>query len=170
MNPVLTASPVAKGNADQLVDETASGAMKPGLDVYFSADVETDGPIPGPFSILSFALVFAGTFDGQRFTVPQNYQQSFYRELKPISDDFEPDALRVNGLDRAGSSNDGSCAVGQRNHRTRQADSGSLSTQLRLVLAVLVFYKVFGAGLPFQPFALLRHQDSICGQSWRTHL
>jgi hypothetical protein len=100
MNPVLTASPVAKGNADQLVDETASGAMKPGLDVYFSADVETDGPIPGPFSILSFALVFAGTFDGQRFTVPQNYQQSFYRELKPISDDFEPDALRVNGLDR----------------------------------------------------------------------
>ena len=100
MNPVLTASPVAKGNADQLVDETASSAMKPGLDVYFSADVETDGPIPGPFSILSFALVFAGTFDGQRFTVPQNYQQSFYRGLKPISDDFEPDALRVNGLDR----------------------------------------------------------------------
>ncbi len=34
--------------------------MKHGLDVYFSADVETDGPIPGPFSILSFALVFAG--------------------------------------------------------------------------------------------------------------
>ena len=100
MNPVLTASPVAKGNADQLVDETASSAMKPGLDVYFSADVETDGPIPGPFSILSFALVFAGTFDGQRFTVPQNYQQRFYRELKPISNDFQPDALRVNGLDR----------------------------------------------------------------------
>jgi hypothetical protein len=74
--------------------------MTCGLDVYFSADVETDGPIPGPFSILSFALVFAGTFDGVRFTPPENYQQSFYRELRPISDDFQPDALRVNGLDR----------------------------------------------------------------------
>jgi hypothetical protein len=100
MNPVLTASPQTEGNADQLVDETAIGAMKPGLDVYFSADVETDGPIPGPFSILSFALVFAGTFDGQRFNAPPNYQQSFYRELKPISSDFQEDALRVNGLDR----------------------------------------------------------------------
>lgn len=36
-------------------------------DVYFSADVETDGPIPGPFSMLSFALVPAGTFDGEIF-------------------------------------------------------------------------------------------------------
>ena len=89
-----------EGNAEQLIDETASGAMKRGLDVYFSADVETDGPIPGPFSILSFALVFAGTFDGRQFTQPQNYQQSFYRELRPISEDFQSEALRVNGLDR----------------------------------------------------------------------
>ena len=37
------------------------------VDAYFSADVETDGPIPGPFSMLSFALVYAGTFDGDRF-------------------------------------------------------------------------------------------------------
>lgn len=37
--------------------------FKEGADVYFSADVETDGPIPGPFSILSFALVFARCFD-----------------------------------------------------------------------------------------------------------
>ena len=100
MNPVLTASPKIEGNAEQLADETASGVMKQGLDVYFSADVETDGPIPGPFSILSFALVFAGTFDGQRFNAPENYQQSFYRELRPISDQFQLDALRVNGLDR----------------------------------------------------------------------
>ena len=74
--------------------------MKRGLDVYFSADVETDGPIPGPYSILSFALVVAGTFDGVQFTPPPNYGQSFYRELKPISDDFQIEALRVNGLDR----------------------------------------------------------------------
>jgi hypothetical protein len=70
------------------------------VDVYFSADVETDGPIPGPFSILSFALVYAGTFDGRHFTPPQDHKLTFYRELKPISENFQPEALRVNGLDR----------------------------------------------------------------------
>ncbi len=70
------------------------------IDVYFSADVETDGPIPGPFSMLSFALVFAGRFDGMRFERPTDYDRTFYRELKPISDSFQEDALRVNGLDR----------------------------------------------------------------------
>lgn len=70
-------------------------------DVYFSADVETDGPIPGPFSILSFALVYAGKFDGTTFERPRDFGLCFYRELKPISESFEPEALRVNGLDRA---------------------------------------------------------------------
>jgi hypothetical protein len=71
------------------------------VDSYFSADVETDGPIPGPFSILSFALVYAGSFDGIQFQRPKGYGSTFYRELRPISDDFEPEALRVNGLDRS---------------------------------------------------------------------
>ncbi|MFZ0970098.1 MAG: hypothetical protein WAN13_17635 [Candidatus Acidiferrales bacterium] len=70
------------------------------VDAYFSADVETDGPIPGPFSILSFALVYAGLFDGRHFQRPTNYTQTIYKELKPISENFEPEALRVNGLDR----------------------------------------------------------------------
>jgi|SRR5579859_461689 len=69
-------------------------------DVYFSADVETDGPIPGPYSMLSFALVYAGTFDGKEFRRPQTLQESFYRELRPISNNFQAEALRVNGLDR----------------------------------------------------------------------
>jgi hypothetical protein len=71
------------------------------VDAYFSADVETDGPIPGPFSMLSFAIVYAGSFDGQRFERPQRYEQTFYKELRPISEDFQEDALRINGLDRA---------------------------------------------------------------------
>lgn len=71
------------------------------VDVYFSADIETDGPIPGPYSILSFALVYAGSYDGQTFTRPTSYDHSFYRELRPISSEFEPEALAVNGLDRA---------------------------------------------------------------------
>ncbi len=70
------------------------------IDAYFSADVETDGPIPGPFSILSFALVYAGTFDGEYFERPAS-SQTFYRELKPISENYELEALQVNGLDRA---------------------------------------------------------------------
>jgi hypothetical protein len=70
------------------------------VDVYFSADVETDGPIPGPFSILSFALVYAGQFDGTRFARPEDYDRTFYRELRPISEEFDPEALQVNGLDR----------------------------------------------------------------------
>lgn len=70
------------------------------VDVYFSADVETDGPIPGPYSMLSFALVYAGRFDGQRFERVTDFDNVFYRELRPISTSFEPEALRVNGLDR----------------------------------------------------------------------
>jgi hypothetical protein len=71
------------------------------VDAYFSADVETDGPIPGPFSILSFALVYAGSFDGRCFKRPANYAHALYKELRPISENFEPEALQVNGLNRA---------------------------------------------------------------------
>jgi 3' exoribonuclease, RNase T-like len=79
----------------------ATNKMEKTVDVYFSADVETDGSIPGPFSMLSFALVYAGNFDGQRFTRPNKYDNHFYAELKPISNNFDPEALRVNGIDRA---------------------------------------------------------------------
>lgn len=75
-------------------------ATTTGADAYFSADVETDGPIPGPFSMLSFALVFAGRFDGDVFSRPESYTERFYAELEPISADFDPEALAVNGLDR----------------------------------------------------------------------
>jgi len=70
------------------------------IDAYFSADVETDGPIPGPFSMLSFALVYAGSFNGRRFQRPESYDRAFYRELRPISNEFQQEALKINGLDR----------------------------------------------------------------------
>jgi hypothetical protein len=70
------------------------------VDVYFSADVETDGPIPGPFSMLSFGLVVAGRFDGDIFERPRSYDATFYAELCPISDRWQPEAMKVNGLDR----------------------------------------------------------------------
>jgi hypothetical protein len=93
----------ARNSENVLTAEDRKTAPEKGektVDVYFSADVETDGPIPGPFSMLSFALVYAGSFDGNRFSRPNHYEQRFYAEIKPISQNFDPEALRVNGLDR----------------------------------------------------------------------
>lgn len=103
--------PVAAGNIQAVSDRiftkgystSAAPAGAPATlaaDVYFSVDVETDGPIPGPYSMLSFALVPAGRMDGDHYTPPQNYYDRFYVELKPISEQFEQAALAVNGLDR----------------------------------------------------------------------
>lgn len=69
-------------------------------DVYFSADVETDGPIPGKFSLLSFAFVYAGRFKGTHFERPDSYDQYFYRELKPIYPEHDREALLISRLDR----------------------------------------------------------------------
>jgi hypothetical protein len=82
------------------VDEPNARSRVGASDIYFSADVETDGPIPGPYSMLSFAMVYAGSFDGVNFKRPENYERTFYRELKPISNSFQSEALAVNGLDR----------------------------------------------------------------------
>lgn len=69
-------------------------------DFYVSADIEADGPIPGVYSMLSFGLAVAATFDGIDFHALEPTESTFYRELKPISERFDPDALAVAGLDR----------------------------------------------------------------------
>jgi hypothetical protein len=69
--------------------------------MYISVDVEADGPIPGPYSMISIGACVAGRHDDGVFTAADPEKQSFYRELKPISDDFVPEALAVSGLDRA---------------------------------------------------------------------
>lgn len=69
-------------------------------DVYFSVDVETDGPVPGPYSLLSFGMCVAGSFDGRHFARADPSAETFYRELRPISDQWQPEAMAVNGLDR----------------------------------------------------------------------
>jgi hypothetical protein len=87
----------------EILEERTTGNRKNEMpiDIYFSADVETDGPIPGPFSLLSFALVCVGTFDGESFdTTVLRERLHFYCELKPISERFQEEALRVNKLDR----------------------------------------------------------------------
>lgn len=69
-------------------------------DLYISADVETDGPIPGEFSLLSFGLCVAGRYDGRSYERREPERQTFYAELKPISPRWEAEALQVNKLDR----------------------------------------------------------------------
>src|SRR4051812_26271760 len=70
-------------------------------DIYFSGDVEADGPVPGPYSMLSFGLAVAGVYDGFVLQPSEPSGPTFYAELKPISQHYEPDALAVSGLDRA---------------------------------------------------------------------
>lgn len=67
---------------------------------YVSADVEADGPVPGPFSMSSFGLAVAGVHDGAVFKACDPAERTFYAELKPISDAYDPEALAISGLDR----------------------------------------------------------------------
>jgi hypothetical protein len=86
---------------------TAERERRSQPDTYISADIEADGPIPGRYSMLSFGFTVASTFDGLTFE-PRNLRSAtFYRELKPISDEFDPAALAIGGLDRDALARDG---------------------------------------------------------------
>jgi hypothetical protein len=72
--------------------------VKPSL--YFSVDIEADGPIPGPYSMLSLGAAVAGRQDVDGYEPADPEKDTFYRELRPISEGFVPQALAVSGLDR----------------------------------------------------------------------
>lgn len=59
---------------------------------YFVVDVESDGPCPGLYSMISFGAVL----------VQEDLKntKTFYGELKPISDKWIPQALAVSGFSR----------------------------------------------------------------------
>lgn len=57
---------------------------------FFMVDVEADGPIPGDFSMVSFGAVL----------VEPSLEQTFYGTLKPISENWIPEALNVCNLTR----------------------------------------------------------------------
>ncbi|MEI3800902.1 MULTISPECIES: 3'-5' exoribonuclease domain-containing protein [unclassified Chitinophaga] len=57
---------------------------------FIMVDVETDGPIPGDYSMISFGAVL----------VNEQLNQSFYGQLKPISTKFIPEALAVSNHTR----------------------------------------------------------------------
>ncbi|MGB9124481.1 MAG: 3'-5' exonuclease, partial [Nitrosotalea sp.] len=56
-------------------------------EVYISVDIEASGPIPGEYSMLSLGAC-----------VVYDTSQTFYKEFKPITDNFLPKAIEVCGL------------------------------------------------------------------------
>ncbi len=57
---------------------------------YVMVDVESDGPIPGDYSMVCFGAVI----------VEPGLERSFYGKLRPISDAWNPKALAVSGFSR----------------------------------------------------------------------
>lgn len=76
-------------------------------DVYISVDIETDGPVPGPYSLLSIGMCVAGRFDGITYDRCVDLSLSHYIELQPTGTEIDPEALRINGLDREQLSREG---------------------------------------------------------------
>lgn len=57
---------------------------------YIMVDVESDGPIPGDYSMICFGAV----------VVEDGLERTFYGQLRPISEKFIPEALAVSGFTR----------------------------------------------------------------------
>jgi hypothetical protein len=58
---------------------------------FIMVDTETDGPIPGDYSMISFGAI----------VVDEQLDKTFYGQLKPISENFIPEVLAVSGHSRA---------------------------------------------------------------------
>ena len=57
---------------------------------YIMVDIESDGPIPGDYSMICFGAV----------VVEAGLERTFYGRLRPISEKFIPEALAVSGFTR----------------------------------------------------------------------
>lgn len=56
-------------------------------EVFISVDVETSGPIPGVYDLLSIGVC-----------IVDQPSENFYCELKPVSNNVDPEALSVTGF------------------------------------------------------------------------
>jgi hypothetical protein len=106
-------------------------------DIYISADIEADGPIPGAYSMLAFGLAVAASFDGLTFTPHDPATATFYCELRPISDRHDEDALTVSGLDR-----DRLLTTGVEPEQAMRDAANWVETQTGEARAVMVGYPV----------------------------
>lgn len=57
---------------------------------YIMVDIESDGPIPGDFSMICFGAV----------VVEPSLSKTFYGKLRPISEKWIPEALAISGFSR----------------------------------------------------------------------
>ena len=57
---------------------------------YIMVDIESDGPIPGDYSMVSFGAVLMN----------EKLDKTFYGQLKPISDNYIEESLQVSGFSR----------------------------------------------------------------------
>jgi hypothetical protein len=57
---------------------------------YFMVDVESDGPIPGDYSMICLGVVL----------VEPSLSKTFYGRLRPISDNWIPEDLGISGFSR----------------------------------------------------------------------
>jgi DNA polymerase III epsilon subunit-like protein len=57
---------------------------------YIMVDIESDGPIPGDYSMICFGAVL----------VDEQLDKTFYGKTKPVSDKFVPEALAISGFSR----------------------------------------------------------------------
>ena len=57
---------------------------------YVMVDIETDGPIPSDYSLICFGAVI----------VDKALDKRFYGQLRPISEEWIPEALNVSGFTR----------------------------------------------------------------------
>lgn len=57
---------------------------------YIMVDIQSDGPIPGDYSMISFGAVL----------VDELLDKTFYGKIKPISEKYIPEALAVSGFSR----------------------------------------------------------------------
>ncbi len=69
---------------------TSPESHRDGRELYISVDVETSGPIPGEYNLLSLGACRVGQAD-----------QYFYVEFKPITEGALADAMKVNQLSLA---------------------------------------------------------------------
>lgn len=57
---------------------------------YVMVDVETDGPIPADYSMICFGAVI----------IDETLNRTFYGQLRPISEQWIPEALTISGFTR----------------------------------------------------------------------
>jgi hypothetical protein len=57
---------------------------------YIAVDVEADGPIPGDYSMICFGAI----------VVEPSLGKTFYGKLRPVSEQWVPEALAVSGFSR----------------------------------------------------------------------